>query len=131
MTLTTTQRNWLIDSYTEALYPENERVYAADMCDTLSETELLNVLDGDLDSSYRIEFFDTFGITLPQNWFTLMTLTERNNILHDLRQRMTYHRRQEEFYRERIQWTKQQYKNLLVGDLYEQMFEPDESTGWN
>ena len=67
MTLTTTQRNWLIDSYTEALYPENERVYAADMCDTLSETELLNVLDGDLDSSYRIEFFDTFGITLPQN----------------------------------------------------------------
>ena len=57
-----------------------------------------------------------------------MTLTERNNILHDLRQRMIYHRRQEEFYRERIQWTKQQYKNR---DLDEQMFEPDESTGWN
>ena len=52
-----------------------------------------------------------------------MTLTERNNILHDLRQRMIYHRRQEEFYRERIQWTKQQYKNHEVGDLYEQMFE--------
>ena len=60
-----------------------------------------------------------------------MTLTERNNILHDLRQRMIYHRRQEEFYRERIQWTKQQYKNQEVSDLYEQMFEPDESTGWN
>ena len=60
-----------------------------------------------------------------------MTLTERNNILHDLRQRMIYHRRQEEFYRERIQWTKQQYKNQEVDDLYEQMFEPDESTGWN
>jgi hypothetical protein len=60
-----------------------------------------------------------------------MTLTERNNILHDLRERMIYHRRQEEFYRERIQWTKQQYKNQEVDDLYEQMFEPDESTGWN
>ena len=60
-----------------------------------------------------------------------MTLTERNNILHDLRQRMIHHRRQEEFYRERIQWTKQQYKNQHVDDLYEQMFEPDESTGWN
>ena len=60
-----------------------------------------------------------------------MTLTERNNILHDLRQQMIYHRRQEEFYRERIQWTKQQYKRQEVGDLYEQMFEPDESTGWN
>ena len=60
-----------------------------------------------------------------------MTLTERNNILHDLRQRMIHHRRQEEFYRERIQWTKQQYKNQEVDDLYEQMFEPDESTGWN
>ncbi len=52
-----------------------------------------------------------------------MTLTERNNILHDLRQQMIYHRRQEEFYRERIQWTNQQYKTQQVGDLYEQMFE--------
>ena len=52
-----------------------------------------------------------------------MTLTERNNILHDLRERMIYHRRQEEFYRERIQWTNQQYRNQQVGDLYEQMFE--------
>lgn len=60
-----------------------------------------------------------------------MTLTERNNILHDLRERMIYHRRQEEFYRERIQWTKHHYKNQQIDDLYEEMFEPDESTGWN
>ena len=66
-----------------------------------------------------------------------MTLTERNNILHDLRERMIYHRRQEEFYRERIQWTNQQYKNkeYTVDELYNELFEgygePDESTGWN
>lgn len=60
-----------------------------------------------------------------------MTLTERNNILHDLRQKMIYHRRQEELYRERIQWTKHHYKNQQIDDLYEEMFEPDESTGWN
>ena len=54
-----------------------------------------------------------------------MTLTERNNILHDLRERMTYHRRQEEFYRERIQWTNQQYKNkeYTVDELYNELFE--------
>ena len=67
----------------------------------------------------------------------MMTLTERNNILHDLRERMIYHRRQEEFYRERIQWTNQQYKNqqYTVDELYNELFEgygePDESTGWN
>ena len=64
-----------------------------------------------------------------------MTLTERNNILHDLRERMIYHRRQEEFYRERIQWTNQQYKRQEIDDLYNELFEgygePDESTGWN
>ena len=66
-----------------------------------------------------------------------MTLTERNNILHDLRERMIYHRRQEEFYRERIQWTNQQYKRqeYTVDELYNELFEgygePDESTGWN
>ena len=64
-----------------------------------------------------------------------MTLTERNNILHDLRERMTYHRRQEEFYRERIQWTNQQYKRQEIDNLYDELFEgygePDESTGWN
>ena len=64
-----------------------------------------------------------------------MTLTERNNILHDLRQRMIYHRRQEEFYRERIQWTNQQYKRQEIDNLYDELFEgygePDESTGWN
>mgnify|MGYP003298348710 FL=1 len=64
-----------------------------------------------------------------------MTLTERNNILHDLRERMIYHRRQEEFYRERIQWTNQQYKRQEIDDLYDELFEgygePDESTGWN
>ena len=64
-----------------------------------------------------------------------MTLTERNNILHDLRERMIYHRRQEEFYRERIQWTNQQYKRQQIDDLYDELFEgygePDESTGWN
>tara|TARA_X000000950_G_C13627092_1_gene541861 strand:- start:160 stop:354 length:195 start_codon:yes stop_codon:yes gene_type:complete len=64
-----------------------------------------------------------------------MTLTERNNILHDLRERMIYHRRQEEFYRERIQWTNQQYKRQQINDLYDELFEgygePDESTGWN
>ena len=54
-----------------------------------------------------------------------MTLTERNNILHDLRGRMIYHRRQEEFYRERIQWTNQQYKNqqYTVDELYNELFE--------
>tara|TARA_R110002012_G_scaffold10902_3_gene49186 strand:- start:306 stop:488 length:183 start_codon:yes stop_codon:yes gene_type:complete len=54
-----------------------------------------------------------------------MTLTERNNILHDLRERMIYHRRQEEFYRERIQWTNQQYKRqeYTVDDLYNELFE--------
>ena len=54
-----------------------------------------------------------------------MTLTERNNILHDLRERMIYHRRQEEFYRERIQWTNQQYKNkeYTVDELYNELFE--------
>ena len=65
----------------------------------------------------------------------MMTLTERNNILHDLRERMIYHRRQEEFYRERIQWTNQQYKRQEIDDLYDELFEgygePDESTGWN
>ena len=64
-----------------------------------------------------------------------MTLTERNNILHDLRERMIYHRRQEEFYRERIQWTNQQYKRQEIDNLYDELFEgygaPDESTGWN
>ena len=64
-----------------------------------------------------------------------MTLTERNNILHDLRERMVYHRRQEEFYRERIQWTNQQYKRQEIDNLYDELFEgygePDESTGWN
>jgi len=64
-----------------------------------------------------------------------MTLTERNNILHDLRERMIYHRRQEEFYRERIQWTNQQYKRQEIDNLYGELFEsygePDESTGWN
>ena len=64
-----------------------------------------------------------------------MTLTERNNILHDLRERMIYHRRQEEFYRERIQWTNQQYKRQQLDNLYDELFEgygePDESTGWN
>ena len=55
----------------------------------------------------------------------MMTLTERNNILHDLRERMIYHRRQEEFYRERIQWTNQQYKNkeYTVDELYNELFE--------
>jgi hypothetical protein len=52
-----------------------------------------------------------------------MTLTERNNILHDLRERMIYHRRQEEFYRERIQWTNQQYKRQEIDDLYNELFE--------
>nr|BAR35658.1 hypothetical protein [uncultured Mediterranean phage uvMED] len=54
-----------------------------------------------------------------------MTLTERNNILHDLRERMIYHRRQEEFYRERIQWTNQQYKRqeYTVDELYNELFE--------
>ena len=54
-----------------------------------------------------------------------MTLTERNNILHDLRERMIYHRRQEEFYRESIQWTNQQYKNqqYTVDELYNELFE--------
>jgi len=65
----------------------------------------------------------------------MMTLTERNNILHDLRERMIYHRRQEEFYRERIQWTNQQYKRQEIDNLYDELFEgygePDESTGWN
>ena len=65
----------------------------------------------------------------------MMTLTERNNILHDLRERMVYHRRQEEFYRERIQWTNQQYKRQEIDNLYDELFEgygePDESTGWN
>ena len=64
-----------------------------------------------------------------------MTLTERNNILHDLCERMIYHRRQEEFYRERIQWTNQQYKRQEIDNLYDELFdmygEPDESTGWN
>ena len=64
-----------------------------------------------------------------------MTLTERNYILHDLRERMIYHRRQEEFYRERIQWTNQQYKRQEIDNLYDELFEsygePDESTGWN
>ena len=64
-----------------------------------------------------------------------MTLTERNNILHDLRERMMYHRRQEEFYRERIQWTNQQYKDQQLNDLYDEVFSmygtPDECTGWN
>ena len=64
-----------------------------------------------------------------------MTLTERNNILHDLRERMIYHRRQEEFYRQRIQWTNQQYKRQEIDNLYDELFEgygePDESTGWN
>ena len=64
-----------------------------------------------------------------------MTLTERNNILHDLRERMIYHRRQEEFYRERIQWTNQQYKRQEIDNLYDELFEgygePDGSTGWN
>ena len=64
-----------------------------------------------------------------------MTLTERNNILHDLRERMIYHRRQEEFYRDRIQWTNQQYKRQEIDNLYDELFEgygePDESTGWN
>jgi len=64
-----------------------------------------------------------------------MTLTERNNILHDLRERMMYHRRQEEFYRERIQWTNQQYKDQQLNDLYDEVYSmygtPDESTGWN
>ena len=64
-----------------------------------------------------------------------MTLTESNNILHDLRERMIYHRRQEEFYRERIQWTNQQYKRQEIDNLYDELFdmygEPDESTGWN
>ena len=64
-----------------------------------------------------------------------MTITERNNILHDLRERMIYHRRQEEFYRERIQWTNQQYKRQEIDNLYDELFEgygePDESTGWN
>jgi len=64
-----------------------------------------------------------------------MTLTERNNILHDLRERMIYHRRQEEFYRERIQWTNQQYKRQEIDNLYDELFDmygaPDESTGWN
>jgi len=66
---------------------------------------------------------------------SIMTLTERNNILHDLRERMIYHRRQEEFYRERIQWTNQQYKRQEIDNLYDELFdmygEPDESTGWN
>ena len=53
----------------------------------------------------------------------MMTLTERNNILHDLRERMMYHRRQEEFYRERIQWTNQQYKDQQLNDLYDELFE--------
>ena len=53
----------------------------------------------------------------------MMTLTERNNILHDLRERMIYHRRQEEFYRERIQWTNQQYKRQEIDDLYNELFE--------
>ena len=59
------------------------------------------------------------------NTSTTMTLTERNNILHDLRERMIYHRRQEEFYRERIQWTNQQYKNqqYTVDELYNELFE--------
>ena len=65
----------------------------------------------------------------------MMTLTERNNILHDLRERMIHHRRQEEFYRERIQWTNQQYKRQEIDNLYDELFEsygePDESTGWN
>ena len=52
-----------------------------------------------------------------------MTLTERNNILHDLRERMIYHRRQEEFYRERIQWTNQQYKRQEIDELYNELFE--------
>ena len=64
-----------------------------------------------------------------------MTLTERSNILHDLRERMIYHRRQEEFYSERIQWTNQQYKRQEIDNLYDELFEsygePDESTGWN
>ena len=53
----------------------------------------------------------------------MMTLTERNNILHDLRERMIYHRRQEEFYRERIQWTNQQYKRQEIDNLYDELFE--------
>ena len=69
------------------------------------------------------------------NHTSTMTLTERNNILHDLRERMIYHRRQEEFYRERIQWTNQQYKRQEIDNLYDELFEgygePDESTGWN
>jgi hypothetical protein len=48
---------------------------------------------------------------------------------------MIYHRRQEEFYRERIQWTNQQYKRQEIDNLYDELFdmygEPDESTGWN
>jgi len=57
------------------------------------------------------------------NTSTTMTLTERNNILHDLRERMIYHRRQEEFYRERIQWTNQQYKRQEIDNLYDELFE--------
>ena len=62
--MTPTQRNWLIDSYTQAMVSEEDREYLADAIDGLSDNELIELFDNELDESWRQGFTDTFGCSI-------------------------------------------------------------------